>query len=168
METVHQRGRYLQPVLSEPALATLAALAPGDQDPGTSQSEQASSTTPAPPQTPSRQERTDLTGSSSARSRSVHSVPVPAQAPAVGDRLELECSSIAFGGQVRDLLAVFEGRSKWRLRCVCIETCYALTFDCSGEGEPDAMHSAQPTVDVMHLFLSKRSSWTVLVLGALP
>ena len=47
-----------------------------------------------------------MTSSSSAHSRSAHSVPVPAQAPKLGDRLELECSSIAFGGQVTNCLAV--------------------------------------------------------------
>lgn len=99
MGNAHQRGRVLQPVHSEPALAALVALAPGDQDPPTHQSEQASSTTPAPPQGLSRQERADMTSSSSAHSRSAHSVPVPAQAPKLGDRLELECSSIAFGAR---------------------------------------------------------------------
>ncbi len=76
--------------------------------------------TPAPPQPSSRQERADPAASSSAQSRSVHSMPVPAQAPRVGDRLDLECSSIAFGGQVGNHLTIFEGTSRQRERRMCV------------------------------------------------
>ena len=112
MGSVRQRGSGLQPVLSEPALAALAALAPGDQDPNMSQSEQSGSMTPALPQASSRQEPADLTSSSAAHSRSMHSTPNTAQAPRVGDRLELECSSIAFGGQVSSYLLISAGRPR--------------------------------------------------------
>ena len=105
-----RHGRVTPSQLSQPALAALAALVPGTQESPAAQSEQTSSTPSAIPQSSSKQERADFTSGGSTQSRSVHSRAFPAQAPAVGDRLELECSSIAFGGQVRDHPSILEGK----------------------------------------------------------
>ena len=85
-----------------------------------SKSEQPSSMASAPLQSSAGQERADLTSSSGAQCRNIHSAPVPAQAPAVGDRLELECSSIAFGGQVRSTLAYLLVNKAGTALCVYI------------------------------------------------
>ena len=69
-------------------------------------------------------------------------MPIPGQAPAVGDRLELECSSIAFGGQVKYCQAFLRATPIGDSAVHTWHWCAPCISDCGAEGEPGALDSS--------------------------
>lgn len=101
-ELTHIRSAEASAQFGSSAEAALAPTSPERSESNGSQLEQPGSN-PAGPSSPSSDSRTANGSSSMASGQSRHkhsAAEVSRRAPAVSDELELECTSIAFGGHV--------------------------------------------------------------------